>query len=151
MPGPAAARLGDATAHGDPLKPGPCSSNVFIGGKKAWRALSPAMVQALLDQAANAAKSAAAAGSATTEVERAKHLDDLADAAEQMAKIMASTDQHACTVVKLLIPDGNGVVTKGSSSVLINGLPACRVGDPIQEITSVNSITAGDSTVLIGG
>ena len=151
MPGLPAARLGDATAHGDPLKPGPCSSNVFIGGQKAWRALSPAMVKALLDQAEKAAKSAAAAGAATTEAERAKHMDDLADAAKAMAKIMASTDQHACTVIKLLIPDGNGVVTKGSSSVLINGLPACRINDPIQEVTSVNSITAGDPTVLIGG
>ncbi len=151
MPGPPAARLGDDTAHGDPLKPGPCSSNVFIGGQKAWRALSPAMVKELLSQAKKAAKSAAAAGSATTEAERTKHLDDLEDAAEKMASIMASTDQHACTVVKLAIPDGNGVVTKGSSSVFINGLPACRVGDPIQEITSVNSIKAGDSTVLIGG
>ncbi|MEM7796469.1 MAG: PAAR domain-containing protein [Cyanobacteria bacterium P01_C01_bin.118] len=151
MPGPPAARLGDATAHGDPLKPGPCSPDVLIGGQKAWRALDPAMAKELLDQAKKAAESATAAGAAVTEADRAKHLDDLKDAAEKMASIMASTDQHACTVVKLLIPDGNGVVTKGSSSVLINGLPACRVGDPIQEITSVNSITAGAPNVLIGG
>ena len=64
-----------------------------------------------------------------------------------MAKIMASTDQHACTDVKIAIPDGNGVVTKGSSSVLIKGLPACRVGDPIQEITRVNSIEDGETNV----
>ncbi|MEM1307965.1 MAG: PAAR domain-containing protein [Cyanobacteria bacterium P01_H01_bin.153] len=151
MPGPPAARIFDATAHGDPLKPGPCSSDVFIGGKKAWRALDPAAAQQLLALAKKAAESAAKAGSALTEADRAKHMKDLADAAAEMAKIMASADQHACTVVKLLIPDGNGVVIKGSSSVFINGLPACRVGDLIQEITSINSITAGEPTVLIGG
>lgn len=151
MPGPPAARMFDATAHGDPLKPGPCSPDVFIGGQKAWRALDPAAAAQLLNLAKEAAESAAKAASAVSDVDRAKHMKDLADTAAAMAKIMASTDQHACTVVKLLIPDGNGVVTKGSSSVLINGLPACRIGDPIQEVTSVNSITAGEPTVLIGG
>ena len=149
--GKSAARFLDATAHGDPLKPGTCSPDVIIGGMPAWRALDPAAAAALLELAKDAAESAAKAGAALTEADRAKHMDDLADAAEKMAEIMASTDQHACTVVKLLIPDGNGVVTKGSSNVIINGLPACRVGDPIQEITSINSITAGEPTVLIGG
>ncbi|MGF1523215.1 MAG: PAAR domain-containing protein [Leptolyngbyaceae cyanobacterium] len=151
MPGPPAARIMDATAHGDPLKPGFASPNVYIGGKKAWRALDPAAAKQLLDLAKKATKSVTKATNAVTEADRTKHLDDLKDTAKDMAKIMASTDQHACTVVKLLIPDGNGVVVKGSSSVLINGLPACRVGDPIQEVTSVNSIVAGEPTVLIGG
>lgn len=35
---PSAARVGDSTAHGTPLGPGPGSSNVRIGGKPAWRA-----------------------------------------------------------------------------------------------------------------
>ncbi|MEO1390295.1 MAG: PAAR domain-containing protein [Cyanobacteria bacterium J06634_6] len=150
MPGPPAARLFDATAHGDPLKPGPCSPDVLIGGKPAWRALDPAAAQQLLKLAKKAGESVVKANNAATDVDRAKHMKDLAETAAAMADIMASTDQHACTVVKLLIPDGNGVVVKGSSSVLINGLPACRVGDPIQEITSVNSIVAGEPTVLIG-
>ncbi len=34
---PPAARLGDMTAHGTPLAPGPGSVNVFIGGLPAWR------------------------------------------------------------------------------------------------------------------
>lgn len=38
--GKPAARLGDMTAHGGPLQPGPGSLNVFIGGKPAWRANS---------------------------------------------------------------------------------------------------------------
>lgn len=35
---PPAARIGDLTAHGTPLGPGPGSPNVLIGGKPAWRA-----------------------------------------------------------------------------------------------------------------
>ena len=151
MPGPPAARIFDATAHGDPLKPGPGSPNVLIGGLPAWRALDPAAAQQLLDLAKKATKSLTKANTALTEADRTKHLDDLADTTKEMAKIMGSTDQHLCTFVKLIVPDGNGVVTKGSSSVLINGLPACRIGDPIQEFTNVNSITAGEPTVLIGG
>ncbi len=33
-----AARVGDSTAHGTPLSPGPGSANVLIGGRPAWRA-----------------------------------------------------------------------------------------------------------------
>ncbi len=33
-----AARVGDMTAHGTPLAPGPGSVNVLIGGMPAWRA-----------------------------------------------------------------------------------------------------------------
>ncbi len=35
---PPAARVGDMTAHGTPLSPGPGSANVLIGGLPAWRA-----------------------------------------------------------------------------------------------------------------
>ena len=35
---PMAARVGDMTAHGTPLGPGPGSLNVLIGGMPAWRA-----------------------------------------------------------------------------------------------------------------
>lgn len=38
MTGKPAARLGDATAHGTPLGPGPGCPNVLIGGRPAWRA-----------------------------------------------------------------------------------------------------------------
>ncbi|GBC93869.1 hypothetical protein HRbin15_02371 [bacterium HR15] len=34
-----AARVGDSTAHGSPLAPGPGSPNVFIGNRPAWRAV----------------------------------------------------------------------------------------------------------------
>jgi uncharacterized Zn-binding protein involved in type VI secretion len=35
--GAPAARMGDMTAHGTPLSPGPGSVTVLIGGKPAWR------------------------------------------------------------------------------------------------------------------
>lgn len=37
---PPAARVGDLTAHGTPLGPGPGSPTVLIGGMPAWRAIS---------------------------------------------------------------------------------------------------------------
>lgn len=37
---PFAARLGDPTAHGTPLGPGPGSPTVLIGGMPAWRTLT---------------------------------------------------------------------------------------------------------------
>ena len=100
MPTGPAARIGDMTAHGTPLAPGPPSPNVLIGGQPAWRGLS---------------------------------------------------DVHACPIVKGVVPDGAGVVINGSTTVLINGLPACRMGDTIQEASAVNSIMQGAPTVIIGG
>lgn len=151
MPGKAAARLGDMTAHGTPLAPGPCSQNVFIGKKPAWRGLPTASVGQLTSSAQNATRSLSQATTATNEAERAKHLQQVAQETANMTQIMAYTDQHACPVVKAFVPDGNGVVIDGSQTVLINGLPACRMGDTIQETTSVNKITTGEPTVLIGG
>ncbi len=151
MPGRPAARLGDMTAHGSPLSPGLASPNVLIGKKPAWRGLPIASVGKLLESAKNAADSVLGVTRAINELERAKHLKELAEEASSMVKIMASADQHACPVVKVYVADGNGVVIDGSQTVLINGLPACRMGDTIQEITSVNKIAMGEPTVLIGG
>ena len=150
MPGRPAARLGDMTAHGNPLSPGPGSPNVLIGKRPAWRGLPIVQVAQLLDAAKDVSKSLGKAALAVTEVDRAKHLTDVKEGGEKMVKIMGSVDQHACLVVKVLVPDGNGVVIDGSQTVLINGLPACRMGDTIQEITSVNKIVMGEPTVLIG-
>lgn len=63
----------------------------------------------------------------------------------------ALADFHACPIVKVLVPDVGGVVVKGSLTVLINNLPAARLGDVIVEATSVNTIVTGEFTVLIGG
>ena len=151
MPGRPAARLGDMTAHGSPLAPGTGSPNVLIGKKPAWRGLPTVAVGQLLQSAQNAAESALGAMTATNEIQRVEHIADIAEEATTMMRIMGSTDQHACPMMKGPVADGNGVVIDGSSTVLINGLPACRVGDTIQEITNINKITTGEPTVLIGG
>jgi uncharacterized Zn-binding protein involved in type VI secretion len=43
-----------------------------------------------------------------------------------------------------------GVVALGSTTVLINGLPAARQGDQIVEAGAPNAILLGAPTVLIG-
>ena len=47
--GQPAARVGDKTAHGKPLGPGPGCLTVKIGGQSAWRALSDSHVCPLSD------------------------------------------------------------------------------------------------------
>ncbi len=52
-------------------------------------------------------------------------------------------------------PSDQGVITRGSSSVLINGKPAARTGDPAQTCGDPTPNMAGQvvavGTVLIGG
>jgi uncharacterized Zn-binding protein involved in type VI secretion len=96
---PLAARVGDMTAHGTPLSPGPGSTNVLIGGMPTWRATS---------------------------------------------------DFHNCPLVTGTVPHVGGVVAMGSTTVLINNLPAARQGDIITESGPPNSIVVGCPTVMIG-
>ena len=98
---PLAARVGDQTAHGTPLAPGPGSTNVLIGGTPAWR---------------------------------------------------ATADFHTCPLVTGTVPHVGGMVAMGSTTVLINNLPAARQGDMIAESGGPpNSIVMGCPTVIIGG
>ena len=60
-------------------------------------------------------------------------------------------DIHACPLSDGPKPHVGGVVAKGSTSVLIGGLPAARQGDQIVEASAPNPISAGAFTVLIGG
>ena len=62
----------------------------------------------------------------------------------------ASSDTHACPLVTGTVPHVGGVVALGSTSVLINSLPAVRMGDMITETAPPNSIAKGEPTVLIG-
>ena len=96
---PPAARVGDTTAHGTPLGPGPGSVDVMIGGKPAWR---------------------------------------------------ANSDFHNCPLVTGTVPHVGGMVTMGSATVLINNLPAVRMGDMITESGPPNSVAMGEPTVMIG-
>jgi uncharacterized Zn-binding protein involved in type VI secretion len=68
-----------------------------------------------------------------------------------MSAIAGMTDIHICPQPSGPIPHGPGVVTKGSKTVFINGLPACREGDKIFEAAGgPDPIKLGCQTVLIG-
>ncbi|NJM22528.1 MAG: hypothetical protein HC836_46530 [Richelia sp. RM2_1_2] len=61
-------------------------------------------------------------------------------------------DIHACSTPLPIPPHGPGVVIDGSATVVINGLPACRMGDTVVEaLGPPNKIVSGCPTVQIGG
>jgi len=63
----------------------------------------------------------------------------------------ATADFHACPLIEPgLVPHVGGVVAMGSTTVLINSLPAARQGDVIVEAGPPNSIVMGCPTVMIG-
>ena len=64
----------------------------------------------------------------------------------------AVPDVHTCATPLPIPPHGPGVVIDGSTTVLINGLPACRKDDTIVEaVGPPNKIKQGEPTVIIGG
>lgn len=60
----------------------------------------------------------------------------------------AMADFSSCPVASPN-PHVGGVVSMGSTSVLINKLPAARMGDTITEAGPPNTIVMGDPTVMI--
>ncbi len=62
----------------------------------------------------------------------------------------AAADFHACPLVTALVPHVGGVIAMGSTTVMINSLPAARQGDMIVEVAPPNSIAMGCPTVMIG-
>jgi uncharacterized Zn-binding protein involved in type VI secretion len=61
-------------------------------------------------------------------------------------------DIHTCATPLPIPPHGPGVVIDGSTTVLINNLPACRMGDTVLEaVGPPNKIVKGEMTVIIGG
>ena len=63
----------------------------------------------------------------------------------------AVTDSHVCPLVTVLVPHVGGMVAVGSTTVLINNLPAARQGDLVVEAGPPNAIAMGCPTVIIGG
>lgn len=62
----------------------------------------------------------------------------------------ALQDTHTCPLATPQ-PHGAGVVTPGSTSVIIDGAPAARQGDSVVEAAGgPNAIVAGCPTVIIG-
>jgi uncharacterized Zn-binding protein involved in type VI secretion len=133
----------------------------MIGGMPAWRGLSPAgaavvaaAVAAAMSAIAQAqAVATAAAGSPAGPAAQANLAKTAIEQVANVANAMTGSgaDTLACPIMKVVIPDGTGVVMNGSQTVLINKFPACRVGDMVQEATAVSSIAMGCMTVMIGG
>jgi uncharacterized Zn-binding protein involved in type VI secretion len=63
----------------------------------------------------------------------------------------ATADTHVCPLVTGTVPHVGGTVAIGSTTVMINNLPAARQGDQIVESAPPNAIAVGEPTVLIGG
>ncbi|MEA5626804.1 PAAR domain-containing protein [Nostoc sp. UHCC 0251] len=161
-----AARITDNVAH--PLPPvltgGPGSRNVLIGSLPAWRGVLAAAVPGLLS-AKTASDATVLAAETATKAAAGTPGAPAALAAEQTAKTTAAStmgsaisvaaagaDIHNCATPSPVPPHGPGVVIDGSKTVLINNLPACRMGDTIIEaLGPPNKIIKGNPTVLIGG
>lgn len=150
--------MGDMTAHGSPLVPGPPSANVLIGGQPAWLGMTAAAAAALTKTIttglADVAKATAANTAAAGTPAAPKTAKDLLKAQTKLVddacSLMAGgMSINICPLFPL--PHVQGVVIAPSQTVIINGWGACRMGDPIQEVTAVNAIASGLPTVIIGG
>jgi uncharacterized Zn-binding protein involved in type VI secretion len=166
MPTGPAARITDNVAHPLPpvLTPGPGSMDVLIGGLPAWRGI-PAAAAAALQAAKTASDITVKAAEAATVAAAGTPGAPAAYAAEQTAKATAlaalsstisamagMSDHHACVTPSPVPPHGPGVVIDGSQTVMINNMPACRMGDTIIEpLGPPNKIVKGEMTVIIGG
>ena len=165
MPTGPAARVTDNVVHPLPpvLSPGPGSPDVLIGFLPAWRGVPAASAGALqaakqisdgIIQVAQAA-TLAAAGPAMPAAKAAEEATK-APCAAQMSSTVSSAaggaDIHVCATPLPIPPHGPGVVIDGSATVLINNLPACRLGDTVLEaLGPPNKIAKGEMTVIIGG
>ncbi|HSI88204.1 MAG TPA: PAAR domain-containing protein [Pyrinomonadaceae bacterium] len=166
MPTGPAARILDNVAHPLPpvLTPGPGSPTVLIGFLPAWRGI-PAAAAAALQAAKQASDIAIQAAESATLAAAGTPGAPAAYAAEQAAKTAAlsalssvisgmagMSDIHACVTPSPVPPHGPGVVIDGSKTVMINNMPACRLGDTIIEpLGPPNKIVKGEMTVIIGG
>ncbi len=169
MPKGPAARIMDPVLHPLPpvLQPGPGSMNVIIGGMLAWRgvpAAAAAAIQAakaVSDAALQVAQAATVAAAGTPGAPAAIAAEETAknSAAASMGSTITGAaggaDIHICLTPLGPLPvptHGPGVVIDGSQTVLINNLPACRMGDTIIEaLGPPNKIMMGLPTVIIGG
>ena len=166
MPTGPAARITDNVMHPLPpvLTPGPGSMNVLIGFLPAWRGIPAAAAAALQaakqvsDIAIQTAEAAtlAAAGTpgapAAYAAEQAAKTAALSELSSTISGMAGMSDIHACVTPSPVPPHGPGVVIDGSQTVLINNMPACRMGDTIIEpLGPPNKIMKGEMTVIIGG
>jgi uncharacterized Zn-binding protein involved in type VI secretion len=146
------------------LTPGLGSPNVFIGYLPAWRGILAAAAPGLMaakkvaDLAITAAETATKLAAGTPGLPAAKAAEEavkttaLSTMSSAVASAAGGADIHACTTPLPIPPHGPGVVIDGSKTVMINNLPACRMGDTVLEaIGPPNKIAKGEPTVIIGG
>jgi uncharacterized Zn-binding protein involved in type VI secretion len=160
---PPAARITDPVVH--PLPPvltgGPTAVTVIIGFLPAWRGIggpAAAAIQAANQTATTAiqvaeAATLAAAGTPGAPAAYTAEQTLKATSLASMSSMISSsgTDIHACTTPSPVPPHGPGVVTTPSTTVMIAGMPAARMGDTITEaIGPPNTIAMGCPTVIIG-
>ena len=61
------------------------------------------------------------------------------------------TDMHVCPMVTGIVPHvGGPIVAPGCPTVLVQGLPAARVGDMLTCVGPPDTIAMGSTSVLIG-
>lgn len=147
---PPAARILDTTAHPLPgmLVPSPGAVTVLIGFLPAWRGMPAAAVAAL--QAAKAASDATVAAASGTPGLPAAQAAALTAMSSAISAAAGGADINTCATPAP--PHGPGVVITPSKTVMINNLGAARMGDSILEaLGPPNSITKGETTVMIGG
>ena len=113
------------------------------------------MVSDVAIQTAEAATVAAAGtpgAPAAYAAEQAAKAAALAALSSMVTSMAGMSDIHTCTTPSPVPPHGPGVVIDGSQTVLINNMPACRLGDTIIEpLGPPNKIVKGEMTVIIGG
>jgi uncharacterized Zn-binding protein involved in type VI secretion len=167
MPQGPAARITDKVVHPLPgvLVGSPGSVNVMIGSLPAWRGLplaavaglqsaqSTALATAMSAEAAAVAAAATPGGPAARAAAEATKAALLASMSSAISAAAAGgTDIHTCTTIPLAPGHGPGVVITGSATVMINNMPACRLGDQILEaLGPPDFIVKGEFTVIIGG
>jgi uncharacterized Zn-binding protein involved in type VI secretion len=167
MPTGPGARVTDAVAHPIPgiLAGSPGSPTVLIGSLPAWRGLPLAAAAGLQSAQSTALASATAAEAAAVaaaptpggpaaraaaEATKAALLASMSSAISTAAA--GGTDIHNCNTFPLMPMHGPGVVITGSATVMVNNMPACRLGDTILEaIGPPDLIVMGCMTTIIGG
>jgi hypothetical protein len=136
----------------------------LIGFLLPWRGVPAAAAGALQaakqisDTTIQVAEAATLAAAGTPGAPAAKAAEEAtkAAAAASMGSMITSSaggaDIHVCTTPLPIPPHGPGVVIDGSTTVVINNLPACRMGDTVLEaVGPPNKIAKGCLTVIIGG
>ncbi|MEP0846985.1 MAG: PAAR domain-containing protein [Phycisphaerae bacterium] len=89
---------------------------------------------------------------ASTAYTQGLHAAVAAAAGAVMTAIAGSADVHTCPVPSPAPPHGPGVVTRGSATVRVNGLPAVREGDKVFEACGgADAIATGCVSVMVGG